>query len=189
MEADYYNRPPTRSQIGEIYAVASRALRARAVPEHDVSEWTQETVVHLYQAWNAPHIVSVRSQGGVVWQGYIARTARNQWAQGIRRDIRRQLRERRHLGLPEDDLPRRPNAHRSSLAVRDTSPQEDFVSRESLMERITVLPTTDCQIARLWLFSDMPMKEIAALVGVPLSTVYRRRQQIAKALNELQIVA
>lgn len=145
-----------------------RVLRSLGVPEHDVEDLSQETFLVVHRTLE-------RFEG---------RSKLRTWIYGIALRVASDYRAKAHRKR-EVPSERPPDTHVAATQEADLAQKQALSQLEALLAR---LPEERRQVFVLYEVEQLTMREVAEIVGCPLTTAYSRYHAARSAIDlELQL--
>jgi RNA polymerase sigma-70 factor (ECF subfamily) len=164
MSSKGVDRPDPRALFDAHAPFVVRALRYLGVAERDVHDVAQEVLAHVLQ--DLPGWDSTRGALRTWIYGYCLRAAANH------RRLARHRREALHAELPE-------LAH----AADQERAIERRQAREALLEALSTLSDELREVFVLHGVEELAMREVTAILGIPLQTGYSRYEAARRDLR------
>ncbi len=168
---------PSDDELHYVMLIALIAARRYGAGAHEVDEVAQSTVIKLWKRWDHPAVHKVRVQGGLKWDAYIRRTAKNAHLDLVRSHQRRLQRNTRASGLRGNTLPMRPGTVRHP--PKTPNGIDAYVARQTIIEQIDGLPAKQRVIARMIILDEHTPKHVAKVLGMQPQSV-RKHLRAAK---------
>lgn len=162
------NDPKVAGELMAQYGVAIRRFFARRVRDHaDVDDLTQQVFERLLKRAELSSITNV--------QGYLFQIAANLLAERARSTARRTL------------VIREENATESLEPAEELTPERILLGREACERIVAALQELPARVRAVFVlsrFEEMKAHEIAARLGVSISTVEHDMQRAVKHLKD-----